>query len=336
MAAPRLIDVARHAGVSMKTVSNVVNGYRHVRPDTRQRVQSAIDALGYRPNASARRLATGRTGTIAVVVWTTDVPYFGEIARALQIAAQAHGQRVVVEQLTPRTEPERAVLQNRDRGLVDGVIFHPVRLTADDLANLQPDFPLVLLGEAIRPTAIDHVGVDNVAAAAAMTEHLIRGGRRSIAFLGRQREPMGETSRQRLTGYRQALAAAGLPHDPSRELLLDGLSADGGYRVVAAALAGGTRFDALFCRDDLLAAGAIHALHDHGVSIPEQVAVAGWDDLQISRHLTPSLTTLATDKAGTAETAVELLIDRMNGFTGAGRHRQVEWRVVERASTRGP
>lgn len=335
MPVARLIDVAQYAGVSMKTVSNVVNGYQHVRPATRERVQAAIEALGYRPNATARQLVTGRTRTIAFVVWATDVPYYGEVARALQVAAHKHGLRLAVEQITPRDEPERTALRDRDRGLVDGVIFHAVHLTETDLEDLEPDYPLVLLGEAIQPASIDHVGVDNTAAAAAMTAYLIDQGRRSVAYLGCQPEPMGQTSRQRLAGYRNALADAGLTPEPRRELVLERLTADCGYESVSRALSDGVEFDALFCRDDLVATGAIHALHDHRVAIPEQVAVAGWDNLRFSRHMTPPLTTIATDRDEIAQAAVELLIDRMNGFTGAGRHRLADWWMVERQSTGG-
>ncbi|MGC4940342.1 LacI family DNA-binding transcriptional regulator [Kribbella sp. DT2] len=333
MGTPRLTDVAVRAGVSMKTVSNVVNGTGSASPATRLRVQAAIEELGYRPNVTARRLATGRTGTVAVAVSSVTVPYFAEISNLIDRAARTQGLRVVIEQTNGERANELAILEERERGLVDGVIFHPVALEANDLADRQPGFPLVLLGEGPAPTTVDHVMIDNVAAAREVTTHLIERGCRRIAFLGTEREASTHTTSQRFDGYKKALRAAGIRLDRRLRLSVDYYSADDGHRAVTEALDSGLTFDAIACRDDALATGALHALHSHGLAVPDDVAVTGWDDLIISRHLWPPLTTVSPDKAAIVEAALRLLDDRIHGYQGPGRHEMIAAHLVDRQST---
>ncbi|MGW7686630.1 LacI family DNA-binding transcriptional regulator [Kribbella sp. NPDC054772] len=333
MGTPRLTDVAVRAGVSMKTVSNVVNGTGSASPATRARVQAAIDELGYRPNVTARRLATGQTGTISVAVSSVTVPYFAEISNLLDRAARKLHLRVVIEQTHGDRSNELAILDERERGLVDGVIFHPVALTSDDLADRSPGFPLVLLGEGPAPAAIDHVMIDNEIAAREVTTHLITRGCRQIAFLGVEGPELTHTTGQRFAGYRQALKAARLRADRRRYLQVKHYSADEGYRAVIDAIDHGVTLDGIVCRDDSLAAGALHALHSRQIAVPGEVAVTGWDDIIVSRHLWPPLTTVGANKTDIAQTALRLLTERVQGYKGPGRHELVTSQLVEREST---
>lgn len=333
MSTPRLTDVAIRAGVSMKTVSNVVNGKGSASPATRARVQAVIEELGYRPNVTARRLATGQTGTISVAVSSVTVPYFAEISKRLDQVAREQQLRVVIEQTHGDRHNELAVLEERERGLVDGVIFHPVSLTPEDLASQRPGFPLVLLGEGPAPEGVDHVMIDNVAAAREVTLHLIGRGCREVAFLGTEGQVLSHTTGQRFDGYKLALRASGIRFDRRLRLPVDRYSAEDGYRAVTEAIESGVAFDGIVCRDDSLAAGALHALHARGVVVPDEVAVAGWDDLIISRHLWPPLTSVEPDKEAIVETALRLLHDRIRGYDAPGRHEIVTSRLVERRST---
>lgn len=333
MSTPRLTDVAVRAGVSMKTVSNVVNGTGSASPATRARVRAAIDELGYRPNVTARRLATGQTGTISVAVSSVTVPYFAEISNRLDRAARKQRLRVVIEQTHGERSNELAILEERERGLVDGVIFQPVSLTPDDLTSQRPGFPLVLLGEGPAPAEVDHVMIDNVAAAREITTHLLGRGCRQIAFLGGERAGMTHTTGQRFDGYKKALRSAGIRLDRRLRLAVDHYSADNGFRVVSAALDDGVDFDAVVCRDDSLATGALHALHARGLAVPDDVAVAGWDNLIVSRHLWPPLTSVGPDKISIVETALRLLHDRIGGYAGPGRHEIVGSELIKREST---
>lgn len=330
----RLVDVAERAGVSIKTVSNVVHNHPYVRTELRARVQAAIDELGYRPNLSARRLVTGQTGTVLVAVTSIDVPYFGDLCQRLDRALRRNGLRIVIEETFADREAETAVLDQRERGVVDGVVFHSVTLSADELAATVPGLPVVLLGEVPAPATVDHVMIDNVSAAAEATTSLLEGGRRRVAFLGHERGRLSHTTGQRLTGYKQAIKAVGLSLDRRLYLRVDDYSPEAGRRSVDAAIRRGLDFDAVLCRDDLQALGAMHALADLEISVPGEVAVIGWDDLLISEHLTPPLTSVAPDKDALAGLATKLLMERLNGYHGPGRHEIVPHRLVERASSR--
>lgn len=326
----RLQDVAELAGVSMKTVSNVVHDYEHVSDRMRAKVQSAIDQLGYRPNLTARRLATGRTGMIALAIPEMDQPYFAEIARHIGEEASARGYRIIVEQTLNDVEAERAVIRDREEGLVDGIIFQPARIDTLEIARLRPDTPLVLLGEAARPVTTDHVMIDNVRAARDGVEALLDAGRRRIAFLATVRTDITESTHLRLLGYQEALLGAGIPLEPDLVLDSDGFRIEDGVAALSSALARGTRFDAVLCRDDLFAMAAMKALADLGLKVPEDVAVLGWDDTTLARYSTPALSSVSPDKRAIAVTALDLLDDRMGGYDGVGRHRIVAHSIARR------
>jgi DNA-binding LacI/PurR family transcriptional regulator len=329
----RLKVVADRAGVSMKTVSNVVHNYEYVSPQMRERVQAAIEELGYRPNLTARRLATGRTGMIALAIPEMDQPYFAEIARHIGEEAGRRGYRIIVEQTLNDVEAERAVIRDREEGLVDGVIFHPARIDTLEIARLRPGTPLVLLGEAARPLTADHVMIDNTRAARDGVEMLLRAKRSRIAFLATVRGDITESTHLRLLGYQEALLAAKIGLDPGLVLQSDGFAIEDGVRAVANALQAGIRFDAVLCRDDIFAMAALRALGDAGLRVPEEVAVLGWDDTAFARYGTPALSSVSPDKRALAATALELLEDRMQGYDGIGRHRLVPYSIVERATT---
>jgi len=329
----RLSDVAALAGVSTKTVSNVVHDYPHVSPALRERVQAAIDELGYRPNLTARRLATGRTGMIALAIPWIDQPYFAELSRHIGEQAGRLGYRVLFEQTANSVELERAVLRDREQGLVDGVIFHPELISALEIARLRPDTPLVLIGESAMPLTADHVMIDNVVAAREGVEHLLERGRRRIGFFATIRGDITGATEKRLLGYQEALVARGLPLDPGLVLASDGWSTQEAVTAMVAALRGGLELDALLCRDDLFAAAAITALAAEGIRVPDDVAVVGWDDTLLARVTVPTLTAVAPDKAAVAAMALDLLRERIAGYTGVGRHLIAPHALVQRSST---
>lgn len=302
-----LRDVARLAGVSPKTVSNVVNGYIHVRPETRRRVQRAIARLNYRPNLSARSLRRGRTGVIALAVPELDVPYFAELARHLVAEAERYGWTVLVDQTEGELDRERQVLDGLRGQLIDGLVFSPLALTATDLARRTDATPLVLLGERIHQGPADHVVIDNVAAGRAATEHLLSLGRRRIAAIGAQQVPAGVTARLRLRGYREALEAAGLAYDEDLGAATARFHRADGAAAMARLLERTPRPDAVFCFNDLLALGAMRTLADQGLRVPDDVAVIGFDDIEDGRYSVPTLSTVSPDKRQIARLAVDLL-----------------------------
>ncbi|MFJ8750300.1 LacI family DNA-binding transcriptional regulator [Streptomyces sp. NPDC102441] len=349
MARPRIKDVARHAGVSEKTVSNVINDYVHVSDRTRRVVREAIDHLGYRVNLAGRHLRKGRTGIIALVVPELDVPYFAELARHVIREAEQLSLTVLIHQSGADREHELAALAGFGSDFVDGIILSPLALTADDLRQRVGVPPTVLLGELLEEGA-DHVAIDNEKAARQATEHLIGLGRRNILAVGGHEAPGLGTAEARTRGYLAALAEEGLTRQPDALLAVDDFRMPAGARAVAGALRAGLRPDGLLCLNDQLALGALRALHEHGLRVPEDVAVIGFDDVEGGRFSVPTLSTVAPDKAAVARVAVQLLHHRIGeaaarspqeadpGGPGvqAPQDRVVAHRLVLRESTEGP
>lgn len=329
-----MTDVAERAGVSAKTVSNVVNGTGSFTNATRQRVLDAMEELGYRINLSARNLRKGQSEVIALAVPELSVPYFAEMAQLIVEAADVHGWTVLVDQTGGRRDRELAVAAGLRNGLVDGVILNPLQMTRADFARRRPDTPLVLLGERAHDSAADHVAIDNIAAARVATEHLLSTGRQRVAAIGATTEPAASTAGLRLAGYRQALADAGVPYNESLVAPVRVYHRSAGADAVEYLLKQPEPPDAVFCFNDLLALGAMRALLDHGFRVPDDVAVGGFDDIEESRFSAPRLTTIAPDKAQIAETAVAMLRERITGDrTAPPRDVEAAFRLEVRNST---
>lgn len=320
MAGPaRLRDVAERAGVSIRTVSNVVNGYARVSDSKRQRVEQAVAELGYRPNVLARNLKQGRSGLIALIVPELDVPYFAELARAVVTTAREFGYTVVVDQTDGEPDREHELIQREGTAaLFDGVILSPLALSQADLPHRDPARPLVLLGERIGGSEYDHVAIDNVTAAREVTEHLFALGRRRIAAIGDQPYETGETAQLRTLGYAEAHRQHGIPVDPSLVVPRTSFHLTDGADAMSDLLRhpDGPP-DAVFCYNDLVAIGAMRVALAAGVRIPEDLAVAGFDDIEAARFYTPSLTTVAPDRAAIARRAVERVVTRFEDDTDA-------------------
>ena len=329
---PGLKDVAARAGVSIKTVSNVVNGYLHVAPDTRARVQDAIDELGYKPNVAARQLRSGRSGVIALALPELQSPYFAEMAGLIVQAAELRSWTVLIDQTDGQADRERNLVAGLRRHAIDGLIFSPLALAGEELAG-GGETPMVLLGERIWHGPADHVAIDNTAAAADATRHLTGLGRRRIAAIGAQDRASAATAHQRLAGYHQALAEAGLSADPDLVAEVDSFHRADGAAAMTRLLALPEPPDAVFAFNDLLALGAIRALLSRGVRVPQDVAVAGFDDIEDGRFSTPTLTTIAPDTGQIAALAIDLLAERLENAPEPPREVRVGHRLIVREST---
>ncbi|RZU66356.1 LacI family transcriptional regulator [Microterricola gilva] len=330
-----LHDVARVAGVSIKTVSNVINNFEHIRPATRAKVLLAIDELGYRPNLSARSLRSGRSGVIGLVVPEFSLSYFAELADAVIKAAERHGQVVQIEQTNGDRARELEVLSSPRIQFSDGVLFSPLGMSNDDADALTVPYPLVLLGERIFGGPVDHVTMRNVEAARAATEHLIATGRRRIAVVGAHEGEIIGSAGLRLRGYREALEAAGIPFDPDIIVNTTLWHRSNGATAMRELLATGAQFDAVFGLNDTLALGAMRALQEAGLRVPHDVAVIGFDDLDEARYSLPTLTTVDPGRTEIAETAVRVLLERIQGAQpdAAPVEYLANFSIVEREST---
>ncbi|MEG8275391.1 LacI family DNA-binding transcriptional regulator [Streptomyces sp. AHA2] len=338
--AASLKDVAALAGVSVKTVSNVVNGYTYVAPPTREKVERALAELDYRPNLSARNLRQGRTGVVALALPELDAPYFAELTRFVIDAATERGWTVVIEQTDGRPERERQVLEGIREQRIDGLIFSPITVGRDELADRDDSTALVLLGERIFEGPTHHVAIDNMRAAREVTEHLLSLGHTRIAAIGRQTSPNANTAHLRLAGYKEALASAGLPYDEALAPPTDSYHRRDGAQVMARLLALDEPPQAVFCFNDLLALGAQRTALAQGLRIPQDVALAGFDDIEDGRYSTPTLTTVSPDKEQLARVAVEMLEQQIYGSRHTGsrplpREVTAAHRLLVRESTSG-
>ena len=305
-----LRQVAERAGVSVRTVSNVVSGFALVAPETRERVQRVIDELQYRPNAAARHLRGGRSGLVALVLPEISSPYFGELAGHLADGAEAYAWTLLVQQTGGDAARERELLDGVRGQAVDGLIVSPWALSPAELTRRPDSAPLVLLGEQDADGRLDHVAIDNVAAAAAMTRHLIASGRTRIAAIGLQPHLENGTAARRAEGYRQALRAGGIAYGKELEFEVESLHRADGAAAMRRLLDGGTEVDAVFCFSDQLALGALHVALERGLSVPGDLAVAGFDDIEDGRYANPALTTVSPDKLALAEAALACLAER--------------------------
>lgn len=331
--AATLKDVAALAGVSIKTASNVVNDRPHVKAATRSRVEVAIRQLGYRPNLMARQLKHGRSGFLTLAIPQVDWPYFAELAERFTHAAAEAGYILLLEATRAEVEAERALLSGATPHQVAGLIFSPLSLTADEIAHRADSTPLVLLGERSVPPGIDHVALDSVAAARAMTEHLLGLGRRRIAVIGYRSER--GTSSVRMEGYREAMAAAGVAVRPEYEIGVSDYERHEGLLAMRQLLALDDPPDAVFCFNDLMAIGALRACREAGVRVPHDVAVAGFDDIAESEFCSPALTTVAPDLEHLTRETLRLLTGRIEGRRGDAEKVEVPWRIIARESTLG-
>lgn len=331
-----MADVARLAGVSIKTVSNVVNGYPYIRETTRERVLDAIEHLGYEVNASARSLRSGRTGMIRLAVPELAQSYFAELAEEVLAAARAQGLQVLIEATGYSRDAELEVLRGARRGLVDGLLFSPASMTAADLELLVADVPLVLLGEQLFSPTVDHVTMHNVEAVRAATDLLLDRGRRRVAVLGAPVSPADGAATLRFEGYRLALVTRGIPLD---ERLVgrtpDGWHRANGARAIGAILDTGAGPDGVVAFNDALAVGAMYEIQRRGLRVPGDVAVVGFDDTDDARFTLPPLTSVDAGRREIAKVAVDLLCRRMAapGEPSAPVLHLAEMRVVEREST---
>ncbi|MER7333857.1 MULTISPECIES: LacI family DNA-binding transcriptional regulator [unclassified Micromonospora] len=321
-----LRDVARLAQVSVKTVSNVVNGHPHVSAGMRRRVEAAVEALDYRPNRSARTLRTGRTGMLALIVSEADLPGIGVLARAVVHAAAGHGYRVVVNAIG--SGPGRPGTANPPLP-VDGCLLLADLPAAPGVGGL----PLVRLGRPAAGGHVDRVGIDHIRAGRDATAHLLGTGRRRIAAID---AGPGEPSPTPpgIQGYADALRAAGLAPLPGHLLRAPSHQRADGYRAARTLLARHQRPDAVFCASDSLAIGTLCAAFDAGVRVPDDLAVIGVGGSEEGRWARPALSTVSADTGFVARQAVARLVARIAAPDAAPVDVVAPHTLLPRASTR--
>ena len=330
----RMADVAREAGVSVMTVSNVLNERLPVGEPTRARVMAAVEALGYEVSLAARHLRAGRTDTVAFIVPSFH-DYFGEVSDKIAPLIEAGGRHLVLERTSASPENEMAALSVARLQFYDGVLLSVAGLDRDELDRVRTSKPIVLLGERDVPDRFNHVRLANEEGARLATAHMIEHGSRRIVGLGCTFDTAHMMTSDRRIGWERALRDAGLDVDARYVVPVSTYTSAAARDALLDVIASGLPFDGVFAVTDVIALGAVAALAQSGLHVPVDVQLAGFDNLDMSSFVPPGLTSVDANHEGVAETAVGLLHRQMAGWTGPAEHVVAPVRLVVRGSTRG-
>jgi len=336
-----LIDVAKYAGVSRSTVSRVVNNDEYVSENTRSTVLKAIKDLGYVPNVAARSLRTQRTQVIAVVmpdplghVFSTDNPhYYSALIQAISQVSQAQDYAMLLWVGPLDGQREQYYENILKKRIMDGLIIassvDDESFFVDELLSLQ--MPFVVIGRPMTHTdQVSYVSIDNIQAAGQGVDFLISQGYRRIAKIAGNWNNMD--SRERVDGYKNALQRHGLPVETDL-IKIGTFSRQAGYRQMQALLAEGHDLDAVFAGSDIIAMGVLDALSEAGLSVPDDIAILGFDDIPDAANMEPPLTTIRQSISGKAEKATQLLLDLIEGKVTAPQRVLLNTELIQRAST---
>ena len=320
-------DVAREAGVSVATVSRVFNDSGRVNEETRRRVRAVAERLRCWPNGVARSLIMNRTHAIGVLLPHLHGEFFSEVIRVVDLAARREGLHVLVSSSHSDTRELVAALRAM-RGRIDGlIIMAPEPESVPAIRANAWDCPVVLLGPGGETHDFETVALANFDGAYAVVRHLQRLGHKRIATVCGTAG--NRDAQQRLEGYRAAMREGGVAHTRALEVRGD-FTEPAGYQGAQTVLEMRPRPTALFVANDMMAVGALGALREGGTRVPHDMAVAGFDDIAIARHLTPPLTTVHVDAYQLGERALQRLLRRDAGEPAPGRSHEVlpTWLVV--------
>ncbi|MCR8957166.1 LacI family DNA-binding transcriptional regulator [Variovorax sp. S2] len=327
-------DVALRAGVSVTTVSHVVNDTRHVSAKGRERVEEAIRELGYVPNAMARSLKSNTTSTLGMLIPNSSNPYFAEIVRIVEDRCFGAGYTLVLCNTDDEPRRQSVYLQVLAERRIDGLIVVSTGAGDDDSLVTQLHglrIPTVLVDREIADPACDLVETAHMQGGLLAVRHLLSLGHKRIACIG---GPVGVMpSEQRIEGWRMALAEAGAAPNADALLWRGGFTSQGGYEAMHAILRTEHAPSAVFVCNDLMAIGALRAAHESGVHVPDDLSIVGFDDIELSAYTSPPLTTVAQPKERIGALAVDMLLERVGGKRRDTRKVVLQPELRVRAST---
>ncbi len=327
-------EVAERAGVSIQTVSRVINNRPDVSPETRQRIQATINELGYQPFANARGLAAKRTYTLGLVTADFSDFWFSQVVTGAEKEAQEHGYCFMLGNSSCEPEDEPKFLRLLTQRRVEGVLF--VRANCEQEYNQlirlkEFGVHVVTTGHHLPETGLAMVDVDNVNGGCKATEYLIGLGHTQIAMITGPSD--WKSVQDRTEGYLQALRIAGIPVDP--ELILEGSWLHrNGYEKTKLLLERRKSFSAIFAHNDRIARGAIHALYEAGLKVPEDISVIGYDDIPEAEFSDPPLTTIRQPMAEIGKAATNFLIQMIELSTVIPKTIMFDTTLIVRASCR--
>jgi LacI family transcriptional regulator len=325
-------DVAREAKMSVATVSRVLNASGPVSDETRRLIREVAGRMRYVPHSGARSLITSKTETLGVLLPDLYGEFFSEVIRGMDDTAQRNGFHLLISRAyADRHGIETAI--RAMRGRADGVVVMSPDLDAESLLNLPSTIPVVLLCSVSRGNEIDSLTIQNCRGAREMVAHLISVGHRRIAII--KGSPRNYDAAERLRGYRMSLREAGITLDPLLEREGDFTEA-AGYSAALELIALKNRPTAIFAANDSMAIGVLSALRESGIVVPEEMAVAGFDDIPLARYMDPPLSSVHVPICELGARAVDLLLNGIAHKNDHPRRRErVSTKLVIRRSTGG-
>jgi len=308
--AVRLKDIARDLNVSVITVSKALRGKTDISEATRQRVLARMKELDYRPNLTARSLATGQSFIVGLIVPDLLNPFFSELAKSISTALRKRSYGLILSSADDSAEVEQSEIRMMLARGVDALLIASCQSTPAGLADVANQrVPFVLLDRPITGLAANFVGSNDCAGGRLAAEHLLGLGQKRIAFLGR---PENVPEPERLAGFRDSLAKHGSPLDPKLVVSQPAECDSGdaaGYRMMQSLLDAGAPPDGIFCHNDVMAIGALKAILDAGLRIPEDIAIVGFDNVHYSQYLQIPLTSVDQLTSELGASAAELALD---------------------------
>ena len=323
-------DVAREANVSVATVSRVINGSGPVSAETQHRIREVAGRLRYVPHGGARSLITSKTNTLGVLLPDLYGEFFSEVIRGMDETAQRNGFHLIISR-SHATKHGIETAMRAMRGRVDGVVAMSPDLDAESLLNVPTTLPVVLLCSVSRGNEVDSLTIDNCRGAKAMVKHLLSLGHERIAII--KGAPRNYDAAERLRGYRLALREAGIAPDAALERVGNFTEA-GGYAAAMELVSLKARPTAIFAANASMAIGALSALRESGIEVPEDMAVAGFDDIPLARYMDPPLSSVHVPICELGARAVDRLLHGIAHKNDHARKRlRVSTQLVIRRST---
>lgn len=329
-------DVAEKAGVSIATVSRVVNQIPgHYNSETKKEIVQAIESLNYQPNFIARSLRSSKTQTVGFVVPELQ-PFFAEILKGVQYVAKKKGYSIVLCDTDYDPREEAAYVDSLLKRRVDGGIFTSGMIQSEHILRLKEEgIPIVLIEKFINDPDIPGVVIDNISAAKKAVKHLIESGYRDIGFISAPVEMV--PFKDRFEGYKRALHENMIAYNSSNVHIKDNIGREGvrdGYQLMERIIRRGNYPGAFFIVSDTLAIGAMKAIRDFGMEVPDDIAIVGFDDIEMASFCEPPLTTMAQPKYEMGVKGMELLVKAMSGVRLRKKEIKLEVELIVRESCR--
>ncbi|MBU3111624.1 LacI family DNA-binding transcriptional regulator [Clostridium lacusfryxellense] len=324
-------DVAREAGVSIATVSRVLNDIDVVNEDTKKKVKDAIKKLSYRPNIVARSLKTQKSSTIGIIIPDISNQFYPEIVRGCEDVANIYNYNIMLCNSDLDLDKEMESLRILKEKMIDGVIYMSNSIEQNVISLIKElEMPVVLVETTDADGIFPSVTIDNVAAAADAVKYLINKGNKNIAYVGTSIEKVNALSK-RYTGYLSALDEMGI--ELNKDLIyIGGVKPKDGYIGINSILDTGAKVDAVFCASDEIAMCVINALRDRNIQVPGDVDVMGFNDIYSASVFYPKLTTIAQPMYDMGSVSMRMLIKSINNLEVEEKHFVLPYRMVERNS----